>query len=215
MNGTPAAADTGGVAPIVGPAELTARAQIRDAAMRLFATEGVEATSLKRIAEASDKSVGLVQHYFGTKARLVEAINEHALLMLRRFLGDAPLNAPADGDLLDHLGDRFTAFAFAHADIVDYLSRALIHGDELGAAAFDMLYEISETHAKGFEERGMLRPDLDFVPAVMLPLLLRISVFLLRPQVERKLNMPLRSAEGMGRMDAATTQLIRHGLIKP
>lgn len=202
-------------ADAAGPAELTARAQIRDAAMKLFAAEGVEATSMKMIAEAADKSVGLVQHYFGTKARLVEVINEHALQVVRRFLDEVPARNPTDGDTLDYLGDQFTQLGVQHTDVLDYCCRALIHGDELGAEVFDTFYDISESHYRLFNQRGMLVPNLDVVPSVILPVLMRISIFILREQIERKLDMSLLSSAGIRRMDAATTQVIRRGMIKP
>lgn len=208
-------ADSQKSADAAGPGELTARAQIRDAAMRLFAAEGVEATSMKMIAEAADKSVGLVQHYFGTKARLVEVINEHVLQVVRRFLAEVPVRNPTDGDALDYLGDQFTQLGVQHTDVLDYCCRALIHGDELGAEVFDTFYDISENHYRLFNERGMLVPNLDVVPSVILPVLMRISIFILREQIERKLDMSLLSSAGIRRMDAATTQVIRHGMIKP
>lgn len=208
-------ADTQKSADVAGPAELTARAQIRDAAMKLFAAEGVEATSLKMIADAANKSVGLIQHHFGSKAGLVKAINDHVLQVVRRFLDEVPTRNPADGDTLEYLGDQFTQLGVQHTDVLDYCCRALIHGDELGAEVFDAFYDISDNHYRLFNERDMLVPNLDVVPSVILPVLMRISIFILREQIERKLGMSLLSSTGIRRMDAATTQVIRHGMIKP
>ncbi|MCX8558988.1 TetR/AcrR family transcriptional regulator [Mycolicibacterium mucogenicum] len=215
MDSAQVTADSQKSADAADPAELTARAQIRDAAMRLFASEGVEATSMKMIAEAADKSVGLVQHYFGTKARLVEVINEHAIQVVRRFLDEVPARNPAGGDSLEYLGDQFIQLGVQHTDVLDYCCRALIHGDELGAEVFDAFYDISASHHRMFDERDMLVPNLDVVPSVILPVLMRISVFILREQIERKLGTSLLTPAGIRRMDAATTQVIRHGMIKP
>lgn len=215
MNSAQVIADAQKSTESAGTAELTARAQIRDAAMKLFAAEGVEATSMKMIAEAADKSVGLVQHYFGTKARLVEVINEHVLQVVSRFLDEASASNPADGDTLEHLSEQLTQLGVQHTDVLDYCCRALIHGDELGAEVFDAFYDISENHYRLFRERDMLVPNLDVVPSVILPVLMRISIFILREQIERKLDMSLLSSAGIRRMDAATTQVIRHGMIKP
>ena len=58
------------------PDDLTARARIRNAALRLFAQCGVERTSIRAIAREAGVSSGLVQHHFGTKGALRAACDE-------------------------------------------------------------------------------------------------------------------------------------------
>ena len=60
----------------VADADKTARARIRDAAIRRFARDGVAATSLKAIAADAGVSPPLVVHHFGSKAGLREAVAE-------------------------------------------------------------------------------------------------------------------------------------------
>ena len=48
--------------------DLTARARIRDAALRLFAERGVEGVTIREIAEAAGVSGGLVRHHFVMQA---------------------------------------------------------------------------------------------------------------------------------------------------
>jgi AcrR family transcriptional regulator len=73
-------------------------AVIRDAALRGFAAHGVAATSLRLIASDAGVSLGLVQHRFGTKERLVEAVDQYVLdvvqshlALMIRTVGRAPL----------------------------------------------------------------------------------------------------------------------------
>jgi AcrR family transcriptional regulator len=49
------------------------RTRILDAAMRVIAAQGYASTRLGDVARAADVSLGLVQHYFGTRAGLLEA----------------------------------------------------------------------------------------------------------------------------------------------
>ena len=59
--------------------DLTARARIRDAALRLFAERGVEGATIREIAEAAGVSGGLVRHHFGSKDDLRAACDAFAL----------------------------------------------------------------------------------------------------------------------------------------
>ncbi|MGI5159051.1 TetR/AcrR family transcriptional regulator [Microbispora sp. CA-102843] len=67
-----------------------ARASIRDAAMTLFAEQGVKATTIRGIAEAAKVSPGLVQHHFGTKEALRQACDEYVLSYLREQVTVGP-----------------------------------------------------------------------------------------------------------------------------
>ena len=49
------------------PEDLTAKARLRDAALRLFAERGIEATPVRDIANAAGVSGGLVRPHFGSK----------------------------------------------------------------------------------------------------------------------------------------------------
>ncbi len=59
---------------------------IRDAALRRFAAHGVAGTTLRVIATDAGVSLGLVQHRFGTKERLVEAVDDYVLDVVRSEL---------------------------------------------------------------------------------------------------------------------------------
>ncbi|MGH3750942.1 MAG: helix-turn-helix domain-containing protein, partial [Micromonosporaceae bacterium] len=50
--------------------DLTARARIRDAALRLFAERGIGPATIRDIAKAAGVSSGLVRHHFGSKEAL-------------------------------------------------------------------------------------------------------------------------------------------------
>jgi AcrR family transcriptional regulator len=58
--------------PVGDPAfeDLTARARIRHAAIRLFADRGIDGTTVRDIAREAGVSPGLLRHHFGSKEAL-------------------------------------------------------------------------------------------------------------------------------------------------
>lgn len=69
-----------------------AETALLDAAMRLFARQGIEATSLAAIGEEAGYSRGLANHHFGTRAALIERLARRGQ---RRFArGVEHLEAP-------------------------------------------------------------------------------------------------------------------------
>lgn len=179
--------------------------------MKSFAAKGLAATSLRTVAEAAGSSVGLVQHYYGTKAALVAAVNDYVVRVISDAVGAAPL--PAD-DALAEMGNRLTTVMAEEPDVFDYLGRALVEGDSVGAEVFDGLVRLSTAQATLFAERGQIRPDLDPVWGALNPLLLRFSAMILRGHIERHLPEPLNTPTQLRRWDAAVTALLRQGQLR-
>ena len=69
------------------PDDRTARAVIRDEALRLFADRGPDGVSVRQIAAAAGVSPGLVLHHFGSKEGLRQAVDKHVLGLFERMLG--------------------------------------------------------------------------------------------------------------------------------
>src|SRR5215471_10498585 len=70
----------------LAPDNRTARAIIRDEALRLFAVHGPDAVTVRQIAAAARVSPGLVLHHFGSKEGLRQAVDEHVLGLFDRML---------------------------------------------------------------------------------------------------------------------------------
>jgi TetR/AcrR family transcriptional regulator, regulator of cefoperazone and chloramphenicol sensitivity len=186
--------------------------QIREAAMKCFAQQGIAGTSLRTIAGAADVSLGLIQHYFFTKTQLIESIDRHVLAVFGDALGTTAGSPPAAS--ADDAGDRFAALMTENPDVMDYVGRALAEGGEVGRVVFDGLCEISEQQGIAFAERHLTADDLDPVWAAMLPLILRVGTIMLRPHVERHLTSSLYDPAETARWDAAVTRMIREGQFK-
>ncbi|WP_445167313.1 TetR/AcrR family transcriptional regulator [Mycolicibacterium sp. Dal123E01] len=198
--------------PYTPPAspEPSSEERIRDAALRSFARQGVAATSMRMVADAAGVSLGLVQHYFKTKAALVNTVDQHVLRIINEALGAAAMpGAPAEA--LEEAGKRMTKLTTDHPVVINYLGRALCEGGEIGSVVFDGLVGISTAQRDHFSERGSLRDDLDPLWAVLNPLILRVGAFILRPHIERHLGQPFFTATQLERWDDAVTKVLRSG----
>lgn len=113
------------------PAEdLTARARIRDAALRLFAERGVDGATIRDIAAEAGVSLGLVRHHFGSKEALRAACDEYASALGRQVLFEAtePGTTPGPSFLPE-----------VHPTIVllvQYLARSMSDGTVAASAMF-------------------------------------------------------------------------------
>ena len=112
------------------PEDLTARARIRDAAIRRFGTEGLDA-SLRAIAADAGVSAGLVLHHFGSKEGLRDACDEHALEAIR---GAKSVALGPTGP--DHLLLQLASVA-EYAPVATYLMRVMARGGPRGRQLLD------------------------------------------------------------------------------
>lgn len=196
------------------PAEPSSTERIRDAALKSFAAKGIATTSLRTVAEAAGISVGSVQHYYGTKAALIAAVDDYVLRVISDAVESAPLPAPPK-DALAEMGRRLTAVIAEQPDVFDYLGRALVEGDSIGSEIFDGLVGISTAQGRQLSGLEQARPDLDPVWAALNPLMLRLGAIILRPHIERHLPEPFTTPTQLKRWDAAVTALIRDGQLQP
>ncbi|PRX90758.1 TetR/AcrR family transcriptional regulator [Allonocardiopsis opalescens] len=118
--------DPGGTAA----GDLTGRARIRDAALRVFAERGFKGATVQLIADAAGVSTGLIRHHFGSKEGLREVCDAFAIGALLdqadRSLGD---EAAEPGFMTGMLNESEASSR--------YLARALIEGSPAASALFD------------------------------------------------------------------------------
>ncbi|MFC5752183.1 TetR/AcrR family transcriptional regulator [Actinomadura rugatobispora] len=195
------------------PAEPSTVDRIRDAALRCFATRGVSGTSLRAVAEAADVSIGLVQHHFGTKARLVSAVEDHVLRVVGEAVASTPLPAPPE-DSLAELGHRVTSIMTDHPEVVGYVGRAMVDGDAIASVIFDGLVTVSAAQWDQLADHGLLSPGTDRTWAVLNPLILVIGTVILRAQIDRHLPEPLATGDQLRRWDDSVAALLRRGLLR-
>jgi len=117
--------------------DLTARARIREAAIRLFAEHGVEETAVLDIAKEAGVSGGLIRHHFGSKDGLRVACDTYVCSELVRFKLEALEKRKADPDFL-------VTFDARQVLLRRYFGRAMIDGSPAAASRFDDIVDESE-----------------------------------------------------------------------
>lgn len=163
--------------------DLTGRARIRNAALRQFADNGFASTSLRSVAEAAGVSIGLVQHHFGSKARLIEACDAYAIEFVRRET-DKGISGKQLADP-DFLSEAYTTAP----PIMAYLARALVDNSPGAAVMFDEMVAVAEVHLTpldGVGDSGAPIPPRT-VAAVLTAMKLGITVF--HSQLARTLDL--------------------------
>src|SRR5450756_768558 len=117
--------------------DLTARARIREAAIRLFAEHGVEETAILDIAREAGVSGGLIRHHFGSKDGLRVACDTYVFNELVRFKVEALEQRKADPEFL-------VTFNARQVLLRRYFGRAMIDGSSAAGSRFDDT--VSYTH---------------------------------------------------------------------
>ena len=110
----------------VPPDDRTARAVIRDEALRLFAERGPDVVTVRQIAAAAGVSPGLVIHHFGSKDRLREAVDEHVLAMFAAMLGELTTGDLYEPGAAGSLAEAVVQYLPPGSPVPAYLRRLLL-----------------------------------------------------------------------------------------
>ena len=200
--------------------DLTARAQIRNSALRLFAERGHDAVTVREIATAAGVSPGLVIHHFGSKDGLRAAVDAYAgesFDAVFAELGSQDLAAMlADGEATTSIAEAFTR-AFPHGSpLPAYLRRLLLTNDPAGAALFGRWYAATRRLLDAMVEAGAAAPSDD--PAVRAAFLLvnDLALILLRNQIAAAIGDDPLTPTGLDRWAReATTVYLKGAFVGP
>lgn len=208
------------VEPTAPDPDLTARAGIRNAALRLFAERGPDAVTVREIAAAAGVSPALVLHHYGSKDGLRSAVDDHAASAF-----DAILQELGEDDLASALagsggGGASIAEAFAHgfppgSPLPAYLRRLLLAGDPAGDALFARWHEGTMTLVAALEQAGIARPSVDPRTRAAFLLANDLALVLLGRQVAVAIGVDPLSPEGLARWTETATDVYAHGAFRP
>jgi TetR/AcrR family transcriptional regulator, regulator of cefoperazone and chloramphenicol sensitivity len=192
----------------------TTAARILASALQRFADDGVAGTSLRSVADAAGVSVGLVQHHFGTKERLRQAVDEDVIGVVSAAIASDPLPEPPINPLAE-LGHRVTEILRNTPAVLRYVGRALIEGDTLAFTVFDQFVGLASKQWDELAARGLLREDIDRLWTPLHSVTLILGTALFQMPLSRHLPAPLTENEQLSRWESATEHLLRHGLFHP
>jgi AcrR family transcriptional regulator len=190
--------------------DLTTKARIREAAMKLFSAEGVAASSLRAVARAAGVSPGLIVHHFGSKEGLIRAVDEAVVARINLALSEVPIEG-AGQDVIEARAEVVAALFRRQPALGDYLGRALSERTEASAELFHRLFRYASRDER-LVEAGVIRADTDPFWRATHQIILAVGPLLLRPLIERELGDELLSEENVERWMRARTDLLRHGI---
>ena len=197
-------------------ADLTARATIRNVALRLFAERGHEAVTVRDIAAAAKVSPALVLHHFGSKEGLRTEVHQ--------FAGNAfdSLFVELDDENLEQMlaeggASASVAEAFARAfppgsPLPAYLRRLLLTNDPAGSALFGRWFTATRRLLDAMAERSGTAPSGD--PAVLAAFLLinDLALVLLQNHVAAAIGVDPLSPGGLDRWAREVTPIYAAGV---
>jgi AcrR family transcriptional regulator len=184
--------------------DLTARARIRDAALRLFTERGIDGATIRDIAKEAGVSSGLVRHHFGSKEALRNACDSYATERMNR-LREQIFTEGQLGDKAAMVAMHPTAMAMQ-----GYLVRSMMDGSDAAAALFADAVELSEE----WLTRGDVdTTDLRAYAAVLVAM--QMGVFVMREQLSQALGDDVGTPEGHARMMRGFVDVFAQPLLTP
>lgn len=183
--------------------DLTARATIRNAALRLFGDRGADAVTVREIATQAGVSPALVLHHFGSKDGLRAEVDAFAAQAF-----DAIFEAIPTDELVELLTGGATRGSLAEAfargfppgsPLPAYLRRLLLTNDPAGAALFGRWYVATRRLLDGMVEMGVARPSEDPDIRAAFFLVNDLALILLRNQIALAIGADPLTPEGMDR----------------
>jgi AcrR family transcriptional regulator len=190
------------------PEDLTARARIRDAALRHFGEHGFERSTIRGIAETAGVSSGLVRHHFGSKEALREECDAHLVKTIRK------INDRAKAADVTALDVNYVALSrTALGAYQPYLVRALVEGR--AAAVFDGMVEMSE-HWVAEADRDRADPPLaDRRVRAAVGVAMALAVPILHHHLSRAMGVDIMSPEGDDLLARALLDVRSHPALSP
>ncbi len=183
-------------------------------AMRLFADRGFDSVTVRDIASACGVSVGLINHHFGSKEGLREAVDAHFMAQFEEVLTASPTADQTTVAQLEAWADQWIGQHQSDWSVtVGYFRRALLEESDWGARIFARFYEIAQTTVTRMDARGEIRPDVDRLWLPFLIIFLEMGTTLLDPYIARILGKSGFDEDLWRRRTRAYMSLIRRGVL--
>lgn len=163
--------------------DLTSKARIRNAALRLFGLLGEEGTSLRRIAAEADVTVGLVVHHFGTKEGLRDEVDAFVVAQF----ADSVASAPPSSSTRDLAKSRDRAVAImleSQPEVVAYVRRAALGLTGADSAVMTRLTQLALDDVRQRRAEGLIAAGISDEHAVIRMLTQQLGRLLLQPMVD-------------------------------
>lgn len=192
----------------------TARAIIRDEALRLFAEHGADAVSVRQIASAAGVSAALVMRHYGSKDGLRAAVDTRVLQTLEAVMGELlrPDGSPHVPASATTLTEAMLQHLPSDSPIPRYLGRMLLEGSAAGRQLFRHILDLGEATLQAMVLAGIATPGADLHTRAAFLSANDLAVLLLREPLTQWLGIDPLSKEGMTRWSREVLAIYAGGL---
>jgi AcrR family transcriptional regulator len=185
--------------------DLTARARIREAALRQFAEVGYERATIRGIAGTAGVSPGLLRHHYGSKDALRKACDDYVFEALHR-LNTELLEDPGSSATTRDASQRFGR----------YVARSLADGSPTAGRIFDEMVTMTERWLARADEARSDPPVVERRIRAALVAAMATGIPLLHEHVSRTLGVDMFEPDGdrlvaLGLLDIYSHRLIDEG----
>ncbi len=203
---------------MVNTEDTTARAHIRDCALKLFGERGPDAVTVRDIAACANVSPGLVLHHFGSKQGLREAVDQRVVAIFDTMLAGAVENpdafATGEPQMVKGFAELLAANLPAGSPIPAYLRRLLLSGDPMGRELFARWFQLTHTVMDVMEANGNLRPVADRNTMAAFLLVNDLAMILLHDYITESLGDDPLTPQGMERWAATVFDAYLNGVFR-
>ncbi len=163
--------------------DLTARARIRNAALELYAARGEDKISMRTVAAEVGVTIGLIQHHFGTKEGLGQAVDDHVVSYFVEALAMAErTGTPAE--VVDARDEAVQQMLRANPTVVRYINRALIEPDRRGSRLLRGIVALTVREVENLRRSGHASTSRSEKIQVLRTLMGQVGQLLIDPVVD-------------------------------
>jgi AcrR family transcriptional regulator len=192
------------------PADLTAAATIRIAAMELFAERGYAEVTVRQIASAAGVSPALVIHHYGSKENLRAVLEERVAAFVESMLADLARVTEEGGST--SVAELFADRLEREPGMAGYVRRLLADGGPAGVDLFGRLYQVTRAGMQALEQTGVVRPSNDDAVRDAFLLSNDLAVLLFRPHLSQVVGIDPLSRDGLVRWSAEVVDVYSNGV---
>jgi TetR/AcrR family transcriptional regulator, regulator of cefoperazone and chloramphenicol sensitivity len=201
---------------MVSDPDQTARANIRDCALALFADRGFDVVTVREIAHCAEVSPALVLHHYGSKEGLRQAVDEHVAGIFDVLLAQ-------DTEIWDSATttQEFTGFAElllenlpANTRIPAYLRRIFLTGDPVGKGLFRQWLDMTVAMSEQLIAAGVMQPVEDLQARAAFLLCNDLSMILFRPHLIDAAGIDPLTTEGLHRWAGTAFDAYARGVFR-
>lgn len=195
----------------VQSSDLTAKARIRNAALELFARDGVQGTSMRSVAAKAHVSPSLVVHHYGTKTKLRNAVDDAVLSEFEHALGNIDLGK-SPVDVSDQVNAAIAGIIGGDRAVREYLGRSLIEASPASQQLFDALVELVTSGIDQLKQSGHVNRSADTMWSAYAVLFIVLGPILLNRQLEARLDADPFAPEIVAARSSTNIRILQSGL---